>query len=146
MTGHKKLGIFVQCVSALAVCAATMAIWPAPASAIIEKPFREPLIQKQPDSRQVKVDASTITYDPKTEIATATGKVVLIYGPYKLTATHVTFNRKTNRLTANGSVVLKEPRGNVAEATQMSIDLAFRDGCAKHARALLTNDASITSG
>ncbi len=141
-----KLGLTIQRTSsALAFAAVAFSLVSGSAEAVVEKPFRKPLIKDISKDAKVDVDASQIIYDPKTDIATATGKVVLIYGPYKLTATKVVFNRKTNVLTANGSVELKEPNGNVARATTLSIDTAFRDGFARHLTALLTNDVTITA-
>jgi LPS-assembly protein len=125
--------------------AAVLLAWSANAMAFVEKPFKEPVIKKMPKSAKVDVDASRIVYDPRTEIATATGTVVLIYGPYKLQATKVSYNRKTGVLKANGSVVLQEPNGNSIEADRGALDLAFRNGFAEHVKALLTNDVTITA-
>lgn len=119
--------------------------WSGHALALVEKPFREPVIKKLPKTAKVDVDADRIIYDPKTEIATATGTVILDYGPYKLQATKVSYNRKTGVLTANGSVVLQEPNGNSIEADRGALDLAFRNGFAEHVKALLTNDVTITA-
>jgi LPS-assembly protein len=127
------------------ILVASMPLLAVGAYALTEKPFRPPLIKELPKSQKVNVDATQIVFDPRTDIATATGTVTLKYGPYTLTATKVVFNRKTNILTANGSVVLKEPRGNVAEADTMSMDIRFRDGFATHLKALLNNDATITA-
>ncbi len=115
------------------------------AFAIVEKPFVKPVIKAIANTAKVDVEAAKIVYDPKTSIATATGTVVLVYGPYRLTATRVTYNQKTNVFTANGSVTLREPNGNRAEATTLSLDTSFREGFAHHIRALLTNDASISA-
>ncbi len=139
------MGWWGRIASALAIAAVTVTCAPSIGNALIEKPFRKPLIKKLPKTEKVDVDATRITYDPKTEIAVATGDVFLVYGLYKLTATKVIFNRRTNVLTANGSVTLKEPNGNIAQASTLSIDTAFRDGFARHLTALLTNDVTITA-
>ena len=115
------------------------------ALAFVEKPFKKPLIKDISDTAKVDVDAERITFDPKTNIATATGKVALEYGPYRLNATKVVYNLTTKRLTANGSVTLKEPNGNSIEARTLSLDTAFQNGFARHLRALLTNDGTITA-
>jgi LPS-assembly protein len=141
---HRQLNTAALLLGA-SILAASMPLLAVGAYALTEKPFSPPLIKELPKSQKVNVDATQIVFDPRTDIATATGSVTLEYGPYTLTATKVVFNRKTNILTANGSVVLKEPRGNVAEADTMSMDIRFRDGFATHLKALLNNDATITA-
>ncbi len=103
------------------------------------------MIKNLPKTEKVDVNATTITYDPDTGIAVATGDVHLAYGPYRLTATKVTYNRRTNVLTANGSVTLREPNGNIAQASTLSTNTAFSEGFARHLTALLTNDVTITA-
>ena len=60
------------------------------AGAIENKPFVAPITSTPPAGTQVNVDADQMTFDPNTQIGTASGKVHLTYGPYTLTATHVT--------------------------------------------------------
>ena len=98
-----------------------------------------------PKGTRVDVVADKLTYDGKTEIATATGTVKLTYGPYVLTATKVSYNMKTGIFSANGSIVLREPNGNVLEASSAQLTENFKEGFARHVRALLTNDVTITA-
>ncbi len=92
-----------------------------------------------------QVDAERISYDPNTKIAVATGIVRMTYGPYVLTATRVEYNQATGDFKANGSVELREPNGNILLAQSLAITEKFKAGFAKHLRALLTNDATITA-
>lgn len=98
-----------------------------------------------PKGTRVDVVADQLTYDAKTEVATATGTVKLTYGPYVLTATKVSYNMKTKIFSANGSIVLREPNGNVLEASSAQLTENFKEGFAHHVRALLTNDVTITA-
>ncbi len=116
-----------------------------PALAIQNKPLIAPITSDPPKGTHVTVDADKFTYDTDTEIGIATGKVVLVYGPYTLTATKVVYRQKTGEFDANGSIVLKEPNGNVLNADSMVMHNAFRDGFARHIVALLNNDGVITS-
>jgi len=107
--------------------------------------FVEPESGTPPKGTRVDVLADTLTYDQKTEIATATGTVQLTYGPYVLTATKVVYDMKKKTFSANGSVVLKEPNGNVLEADMATMKDTFAEGFAEHVRALLTNNVTITA-
>lgn len=116
-----------------------------PASAIVEKPFIKPIQQQPATGTAADFSADKVTYDPATEIAVATGRVVITYGVYTLNATRVSFNQKTGAFTANGSVELREPNGNIMQAAQIELTNKFRDGFARHLKALLTNDVTITA-
>ncbi len=108
-------------------------------------PFIPPVTKTPAKGTAVNVDAATITYDKNTKIATATGKVVMHYGPYTLTATRASYNTVTGEFKANGSVELREPNGNIMQAETMAMRDAFKNGFAYHVRALLTNDVLIAA-
>lgn len=126
--------------SALALIAAT-----SPARAIKEKPFVKPVTEQPAKGTTADFVADKLTYDPVTKLAVATGRVVLTYGPYKLTATRVTYNQDTDVFTANGSVELREPNGNVLQSATLELKSKFKLGFARHLKALLTNDVTITA-
>ena len=98
-----------------------------------------------PKDTRVNVLADRLTYDGKSKVATATGTVQLTYGPYVLTATKVVYDMKSGVFKANGSIMLREPNGNVVEADSAEIMDNFQEGFARHVRALLTNDVTITA-
>lgn len=127
----------------LACCslAATTSI----ANAIEEKPFVKPVVEEPAKGTPADFVADRLTYDPATKLAVATGRVVLTYGPYTLNATRVTFNSATNIFTANGSVELREPNGNVMQAASLELKNRFKEGFARHLKALLTNNVTITA-
>lgn len=132
------------------VAAAVSLLAPLPASAQMPEgatPPRpiQPDLKRPEKGTPVDVTADKIVYDSKTEIATATGKVNIIWGRYLLDASRVTYNRKTDTFDAEGSVRVVEPGGNVTESDFAQMRDGFRNGFAKHLRLLLTNDATVTA-
>lgn len=113
------------------------------AQAIVDKPFVSPETKKPVAGTKVDVEADKITYDNKGKIATATGTVRIVYGPYILVATRVSYNETTGEFKANGSVELREPNGNILQAETADLRNKFKEGFAKHVRALLTSDVTI---
>lgn len=107
--------------------------------------FVAPADDPIPKGSRVDVIADRLTYDGRSDVATATGTVQLTYGPYVLTATKVVYDMRNRKFSANGSIVLREPNGNVIEASFAELEDNFREGFARHVRALLTNDVTITS-
>ncbi|MGQ0484122.1 MAG: LPS-assembly protein LptD [Hyphomicrobiales bacterium] len=107
--------------------------------------FIKPLLKEPPPGTRVDVYADRIEYDGKRKIATATGTVRITYGPYTLTASKVVYDAANDRLTANGSVEFREPNGNVLQAAMVELHNKFKEGFARHLRALLTNDVTITA-
>lgn len=107
--------------------------------------FIKPLLKEPPPGTRVDVFATRIEYDSKRKIATATGLVRITYGPYTLTASKVVYDEANDRLTANGSVEFREPNGNVLQAAMVELNNKFKEGFARHLRALLTNDVTITA-
>lgn len=107
--------------------------------------FVKPVTEAVPKGTRVKVVADKVTYDTKRKIATATGLVQIVYGPYTLTATKVVYDVGRDIFKANGSVVLREPNGNVLTADYSEITNKFKEGFARHVKALLTNDVTITA-
>ncbi|MFO1034130.1 MAG: LPS assembly protein LptD [Hyphomicrobiales bacterium] len=103
------------------------------------------MLQKPVTGEEADFVADTVTYDPRTKLATATGTVRITYGPYVLNATRVTYNQVTGVFTANGSVELHEPNGNLMLAETLELKEKFKAGFASHLRALLTNDATIAA-
>ncbi len=107
--------------------------------------FVAPVQKPIPKGTRVDVIADKLTYDGKSEVATATGTVQLTYGPYVLTATRVVYDMKSRKFSADGSIMLREPNGNVVEADTAELTDDFAQGFARHVKALLTNDVTITA-
>lgn len=105
----------------------------------------KPDLKTPPVGTRVDVIADRITYDSRSKVATATGRVEIIYGRYVLVATRVTYDQARDIMTANGEVRLKEPGGNILEAETAQLRNRFRDGFARHLRLLLTNEATVTA-
>lgn len=106
---------------------------------------RDNKLKTPPKGTRVNVTANKITYDARTKIAVAIGKVVLTYGKYQLVATRVSYDQRNDKMTAVGEVKLTEPGGNILEAERAQLMNNFKDGFAEHLRLLLTNDATITA-
>jgi len=106
---------------------------------------RDNKIKTPPKGTRVNVIANKITYDARTKIAVAIGKVILTYGKYELVATRVSYDQRNDKMTAVGEVRLTEPGGNILEAERAQLMNSFKDGFAEHLRLLLTNDATITA-
>lgn len=104
-----------------------------------------PELKTPPPGTRMHVEASRITYDSRSHVATATGHVIIIYGRYVLVAKKVVYDQKRDRMRAKGEVRLREPGGNVLTADIAQLENRFRDGFARHLRLLLTNDATITA-
>jgi LPS-assembly protein len=117
---------------------------PTPASAATGD-VRDDKIKTPPKGTPVNVVANRITYDARTKIAVAIGRVVLTYGKYQLVATRVSYDQRNDKMTAVGEVRFTEPGGNILEAERVQLMNNFRDGFAEHLRLLLTNNATITA-
>ncbi len=115
------------------------------AHAIEELPFIKPVLEEPAPGTEADFSAAKLTFDPATKLAVATGKVVITYGPYTLNASRVTFNQNTGAFTANGSVELREPNGNVMQAESLQLKNRFKEGFARHLKALLTNNVTISA-
>ncbi len=115
------------------------------AFAIVDKPFVAPIMDVPADGTAVDVEADRLLYDSVSGLARAVGTVRMIYGPYILVATEVSYNRETGAFTANGSVELREPNGNILQADVLALRDKFKAGFARHVKALLTNDVTITA-
>ena len=133
-------GTLLICVSLVSMVMAVPAT-----QAIVKKEFIKPILKKPVAGTRVDVDADRIAFDPKSKTATATGTVRITYGPYTLVATKVVYNQDTDDFKANGSVALREPNGNILQAETAALRNKFKEGFAKHLRALLTNDVTITA-
>ncbi|MFM8745446.1 MAG: LPS-assembly protein LptD [Aestuariivirga sp.] len=130
----------------LAITAAVVFAAPAAIAGIDNQP---PLVPPQntppPKGTQVDVIADRLTYDDRTKVAVASGKVELTYGSYVLTASEVVYDMARKTFKANGSIVLREPNGNVFEADSAELKDTFREGFANYVRAFLTNNVTITA-
>jgi LPS-assembly protein len=138
-------GHFGQRSLMLGLSTITLLAFASPALAIKEKPLIKPVVEDPAPGTAADFVADKLTYDPKTKTATATGRVVLTYGPYTLVATRVTYNEVSDMFTANGSVELREPNGNVMRSATLELTNRFKQGFARQLKALLTNDVTITA-
>lgn len=142
-SGHLPGGMFV---AALFAATLTTMLSPLQTPAFAQSgDVRDNKLKTPPKGTRVNVIANKITYDARTKIAVAIGKVVLTYGNYELVATRVSYDQRNDKMTAVGEVRLTEPGGNILEAERAQLMNNFKDGFAEHLRLLLTNDATITA-
>jgi len=104
-----------------------------------------PELKTPPPGTRMHVEAGRITYNSRSQVATATGHVIIVYGRYVLVAKKVVYDQKLDRMRAVGEVRLREPGGNVLTADIAQLENHFRDGFARHLRLLLTNDSTIAA-
>ena len=105
----------------------------------------KPKVKTPPKGTRLYVVTDKLSYNSKTKIAVATGKVVITYGNYVLIASKVVYDKRNDRMRAIGSVHMREPGGNILKADVVALQNKFRDGFAKHLQLLLTNDAKMTA-
>ncbi len=144
LSGHLSGGLCLAALLAASLGLVTVSSLPTPAFAATGD-VRDNKIKTPPKGTRVYVVANKITYDARTKIAVAIGKVVLTYGKYELVATRVSYDQKNDKMTAVGEVRLTEPSGNILEAERATLMNNFKDGFAEHLRLLLTNNATITA-
>ena len=105
----------------------------------------KPDLKTPPKGTKMYVATDKMTYNSRTKIAVATGRVVIHYGRYILVATRVVYDQRHDRMRANGHVRLREPGGNILEADLVQLRDKFKNGFANHLRLLLTNDSTMTA-
>lgn len=107
--------------------------------------FVKPVSEEPAPGTRADVVADRLTYNDRTKIAVATGMVRVTYGPYTLVATKVVYNLSDGSFKADGRVEFREPNGNILQADMAALSDKFKEGFARHVRALLTNDVTITA-
>src|SRR4051812_33619604 len=87
-SGHRPGGVFVVALFAAGLSLGTiLSSVPTPAfAATATGDLRDSNIKTPPKGTRVNVIANKITYDARTKIAVAIGKVILTYGKYELVA------------------------------------------------------------
>jgi LPS-assembly protein len=144
-SGHLPGGVFIAALFAAGLTLGTI-LTPVQTPAFAATgDVRDSNIKTPPKGTRVYVIANKITYDARTKIAVAIGKVILTYGKYELVATRVSYDQRNDKMIAVGEVKLIEPGGNILEAERAQLMNNFKDGFAEHLRLLLTNDATITA-
>ncbi len=139
-------GVWLRLALAFGLSAVSTFVASGDAAAYIKKkPFTKPITTKPEQGTVADFVADQVSYDPKSKLAVATGRVIITYGPYTLNATRVTYNRDTDEFTANGSVELREPNGNILLAQKIDLKQKFKAGFASHIKALLNNDVIISA-
>src|SRR5687768_10215890 len=134
LSGHLSGGLCVAGLLAATLAFTTMLSPLATPAIAATGDVRDNKIKTPPKGTRVNVVANKITYDARTKIAVAIGKVVITYGKYELVATRVAYDQRNDKLTAVGEVRLTEPGGNILEAERIQLMNNFKDGFAEHLR------------
>jgi len=93
----------------------------------------------------VQVKGNTLTYEQQSNVATATGDVVVTKGETELTADKVTVNRDTNEMTATGNVVLRDLRGSI-KADAMRLEMENETGDITNGTVTLPRQQYVLTG
>lgn len=84
-------------------------------------------------------------HDRKLGVVIATGNVEFSQGPRTLLADTVTYNQRTDTATATGNVSLLEPSGDVMFAEYVEFSGNLKDGIARGVRMRLVDDSRIAA-
>ena len=100
-----------------------------------------PLDRNQP----VAFTADTFEYDRTAGIVTASGHVEAWQNDHVLRADKITFDRNTNVAAATGNVVIVEPDGQVLFSDYAELTQGMREGVLKDMRALLAENGKLAA-
>src|SRR5260221_5518063 len=98
-SGHWPGSVFVVALFAASLSFGTI-LGPAYGATGATGDLRDNKMKTPPKGTRVNVIASKITYDARTKIAVAIGKVVLTYGKYELVATRVSYDQRNDKMIA----------------------------------------------
>ncbi|MDH5748764.1 MAG: LPS assembly protein LptD [Rhodospirillales bacterium] len=86
-----------------------------------------------------------MNYDSELNIVTASGNVEVIHEDRVLVANTITYNQKSDILTASGKVSLIEPSGEVIFAEYVELTGDFKDGIIQDIRIILSDGSRIAA-
>ncbi|MFN8926189.1 MAG: LPS-assembly protein LptD [Rhodospirillales bacterium] len=89
------------------------------------------------------INADQLTFDDGLGLVIATGNVELSQGGRLLIADTVTYNQKTNVATASGNVRMVEPNGDIVFAEYVELTDDLRRGFVDRVRILLTDNSRV---
>lgn len=94
-----------------------------------------------PEDTPVALVADRVSFDERAGTVTASGSVVVHYGPRSLTATEIVYDSVTGRITAVGPLTLRSEEGSVIVADAAELDADLTQAVATGARALIADGA-----
>lgn len=89
--------------------------------------------------------ADAVSYDDKTDIVTASGRVEIANSQHVLLADQVVYDKKTNQLAAKGHVVLYQASGQVIFGDKMQLTSDMRDGFMTAVGVLMPDNTRLTA-
>ncbi len=93
----------------------------------------------------VAFTADEVQYDRDNALVTATGKVEAWQNDHVLRADKITFDRNTNVAAASGNVVIVEPDGQVLFADYAELTQGLREGVLRGMRAILAENGKLVA-
>ncbi|MBL4603672.1 MAG: LPS-assembly protein LptD [Emcibacteraceae bacterium] len=93
--------------------------------------------------KQIDFSADKVVYDQKTDVITASGKVVLRQNGNLLTADTVIYDVKSGQVTANGGITIREKSGNVLFMQKAVLDGDLKQGFIDNARVIFTDGSKL---
>ena len=93
----------------------------------------------------VAFTADEVQYDRENALVTATGSVEAWQNDYVLRADKITFDRNTNIAAASGHVVITEPDGQVLFADYAELGEGMREGVLRSMRAILAENGKLVA-
>lgn len=67
------------------------------------------------------VEANTLSYDARTDVISATGRVAMEYDGYTIACDVLTYNQASGRLLCSGNVTVSDPDGNRFETSRVEV-------------------------
>lgn len=97
------------------------------------------------DDETIDLAADQMTFDPETEIVTATGNVVISNNGYHLRADKVEYSQKTGIVHAYDHVRITEPGGNVLLLDEVELTDDLSEGFIRNVRLMLSDGSRLAA-
>jgi LPS-assembly protein len=92
-----------------------------------------------------RVEANTLAYDAKSDVITASGNVVMLYGGYVLECDQLRYEQGSGALVCIGSAKMTSPEGNVAQADTLNVTGGMKEAFLESLTVTTPSGAMITA-
>lgn len=138
-------GSFLKSASLIALLAA----WPAGGWSASAQEAAPATIVEAPtgaaDGDSIELVADQMTFDEESEVATATGNVLVSNNGYKLRADKVEYSQKTGMVRAYGRVRITGPGGNVMLLDEAELNDDLSEGFIRNVRLMLSDGSRLAA-